>query len=167
MSTSSALLLLKLLFLLIFPAFISHIFLCTVPTYGHVRIFLSFNCLFTSSFHHHVSRLLLLPHFFSHTLSHATKIPYLKSPLKFGVLISTESITFSSHHFVILKSLIKRTIFLSVHVFLTTFLILFLSLSTTTNAYLSSPGIAFSFHINRRCPFLSTHSQFLSHFHQF
>ena len=71
--------------------------LSTVPTHRRVWIFLSFfeTASFNSSFHHHVSPLLLLPFFYPHTSSHAFKIPSMKLPHKFSTTMSTNLITFS------------------------------------------------------------------------
>ena len=50
---------------------------------------------FTSSFHHQVFPLLLLPLFFPHTSSHAFETPSLKCPHKFGTPTSTNLVTVS------------------------------------------------------------------------
>ena len=118
------------------PLFFIHhlILLSTIPTQHHVCIFLIETGTFTSSFHHQVSPLILLHLFFPHTSSHAFKTPSLKCPHKFCAPTSTDFITFSSNHFPIFTSFSKLIFLLSVHVFLTTFLIFFLSISATINA---------------------------------
>ena len=117
----------------------------------------------TLLFYHHASPLLLLPLFFPHTTSHVFKTPSLKCPLKIGAPISTNSVTFSSNHSLIFTSFSKVIFLLSAHVFLTTFLIFFLSVSAITKACCNSPGIAFALKINHQCSFfINTKSIYVS-----
>ena len=78
---------------------------------------------------------------------HSWRVPQIFAPT------STNSITFSSNRFLIFTSFSKLIILLSVHAFLTTFIIFFLFISPITKACWSSPGIAFTFWINSRCSF--------------
>ena len=106
---------------------------------------------FTSSFYCHISPLLLMPIFLPLTSSHALKMSSLKCPNNFGMPSSINSITFSSNHFLIFSSFSKLTFLFSTHVFITTLLIFFLSISATTGACLCSPGNALTFCKNHQC----------------
>ena len=87
--------------------------------------------------------------------SHKTQCILLESILimshKFGIV--NNSITFYSNRFLIFTSISKLICLLSAHVFLTTLLIFFLSISATTNAHRNSPGIAYTFCKTPRCSF--------------
>ena len=125
--------------------------------FRHIALSASFflgTAFYTSSFHHHVSPLLIVPLFFSHTSSLAFKTPFLKCPHKSGAPTSTDLVIFSSNHFLIFISFNKAIFLLSAHVFLTTFLIFLLSISAITKACWNSPRIAFTFWINHWCSFV-------------
>ena len=114
---------------------------------------------YTSSFHHHASPL-LLPLFMLHTTSHAFKTPSLTWPHKFCTPTSTNFITSSSNRFLIFTFFNQLIFLILAHVFLIAFLTSFIFIPATTKAWWNSPGIPFTFHINRRYSFLSTQSQF-------
>ena len=70
----------------------------------------------------------IFPLFFTHTSSYRFKTLSLKCTHKFGTPISTNSITFSSNHFLIFTFFSKLIFLLSIHVSLTTFLIFLVSI---------------------------------------
>ena len=120
---------------------LSNLLLFSTILFQHIALCTSFflkTATFTTSFHHNVSPLILLPLFFPHASSHTFIILSLKCPNKFGSQTSTNLTTFSSNRFLIFKSFSKFIFLLSVHVFLTTFQIFFLMQIWGTQCHISS-----------------------------
>ena len=163
-------LLLKLLYLLYSSCFYTSSYSPQYYSETLPCVLLSFLKLLPSPLHSSNMYLICSSPFSSHASSHFFKTPSLKCPNKFDAPTSTNSITFSYSCFLIFTSFSKvifllstHVFLLSAHVFLTTFLIFLLSISSVTKACWYSPGIAFTFQINRRCSFfVNTKSIYVS-----
>ena len=117
---------------------------------------------FHSSFHHHVSPLLLFTAFFPHALLHALGTSSLKFPHKFGSPASINSITFYFSRFLISISF-RRLIFshcLS-HYIPYCFLIYISAMTSTCQI---SPWIAVTFLGGHQCCFLINTKSILASF---